>query len=183
MSVVAYHYCWNMKNKENLIWTLNSYFLRNGPQFNLIIYKNNPNNQVPYSREQKHVSVSDMSWPFQIAYEVDFRSLCTVTFLRKVDFLINNAHQNSQLYGTKNKKKDTQQRLQQFCLVIEKFRKLRLHPETKWKGRNSLEILYHDTDKSRVIGILFKQSILFIDFFFENQFHSQISRYVLSMDY
>ena len=62
----------NMKNMENLIWTLNSYFLRNGPQFNLIIYKNNPNNQVPYSREQKHVSVSDMSWPFQIAYEVDF---------------------------------------------------------------------------------------------------------------
>ena len=29
-----------------------------------------------------------MSWPFQIAYEGDFRSLCTVTFGQKVDFLI-----------------------------------------------------------------------------------------------
>ena len=46
MSVVAYHYGWNMKNMENLIWTLNSYFLKNGPQFNLIINKNNPNNEV-----------------------------------------------------------------------------------------------------------------------------------------
>ena len=75
------------------------------------------------------------------------------------------------------KKESTQQQLQQFCLVIEKFRKLRLHPEAKWKGRNSLEILYHDTDKSN--QILFWQSIPFIDFFFGNQFHSQISRYGL----
>ena len=28
-----------------------------------------------------------MSWPFQIAYEGDFRSLCTVTFGQKVDFV------------------------------------------------------------------------------------------------
>jgi hypothetical protein len=31
-----------------------------------------------------------MSWPFQIAYEGDFRSLCTVTFGQKVDFLNSN---------------------------------------------------------------------------------------------
>ena len=31
----------------------------------------------------------------------DFRSLCTVTFGQKVDFLISNARYNSQLYGTK----------------------------------------------------------------------------------
>ena len=35
----------------------------------------------------------------QIAYEGDFRSLFTVTFSQKVDFLIINAHQNSRLYG------------------------------------------------------------------------------------
>ena len=35
-------------------------------------------------------SVSDMSWPFQIAYEVGFRPLCTVTFGKKVDFLNSN---------------------------------------------------------------------------------------------
>ena len=29
---------------------------------------------------------------FQIAYEGDFRVLCTVTFWQKVDFLISNAH-------------------------------------------------------------------------------------------
>ena len=29
-----------------------------------------------------------MSWPFQIAYEGDFRSLCSVIFLQKVDLLI-----------------------------------------------------------------------------------------------
>ena len=29
---------------------------------------------------------------FQIAYEGDFWSLCTVTFGKKVDFLISNAH-------------------------------------------------------------------------------------------
>ena len=28
-----------------------------------------------------------------------YRSLCTVTFWQKVDFLISNAHQNSRLYG------------------------------------------------------------------------------------
>ena len=36
----------DMKNMENLIWTLNSYFLRNGSQFNLVINKNNPSIQV-----------------------------------------------------------------------------------------------------------------------------------------
>ena len=36
---------------------------------------------------------------FQIAYEGDFWSLCTVTFWKKVDFLISNAHKNSRLYG------------------------------------------------------------------------------------
>ena len=34
---------------------------------------------VVYSSEQK------LYWPFQIAYEGDFRSLCTVTFGQKVD--------------------------------------------------------------------------------------------------
>ena len=46
--------------------------------------------KLPYSREKKHVSISDMYWPFQIAYEGDFRSLCTVTFGQKVDFLNSN---------------------------------------------------------------------------------------------
>ena len=55
---------------------------------------------VPYSREQKHVSVSDMSLAFQIAYEGDFRSLCTVNFGQKVDFLNSNTCQCSRLYGT-----------------------------------------------------------------------------------
>ena len=55
---------------------------------------------IPYSREQKHVSVSDMPWPFQIAYEGDFRSLCTVTFGQKVGFLNSNTCQCSRLYGT-----------------------------------------------------------------------------------
>ena len=36
----------DMKNMENLIWTLNSYFLRNGSQFNLVINKNNPSIQA-----------------------------------------------------------------------------------------------------------------------------------------
>ena len=36
---------------------------------------------------------------FQIAYEVDLRSLCTVTFWQKVYFLISNTHLNSRLYG------------------------------------------------------------------------------------
>ena len=40
-----------------------------------------------------------MSWPFQIAYEWDFRILCTVTFGPKVDFLNSNADLNSRLYG------------------------------------------------------------------------------------
>ena len=31
-----------------------------------------------------------MSWPFQIAYEGDFRSLCSVIFGQKVDFLNSN---------------------------------------------------------------------------------------------
>ena len=53
---------------------------------------------IPYSREQKHVSVSDMSQPFQIAYEGDFRSLCTMTFGQKVDFLNSNTCQCSRLY-------------------------------------------------------------------------------------
>ena len=57
-------------------------------------------NCIPYSREQKHVSVSDMSWPFQIAYEGDFWSLFTVTFWQKVDFLISNPCKNLQLYGS-----------------------------------------------------------------------------------
>ena len=39
---------------------------------------------------KQHVSVSDMAWPFQIAYEGDFGSLCTVTFGQKVDFLNSN---------------------------------------------------------------------------------------------
>ena len=59
-------------------------------------------NNLPYSREQKHVSVSDMYWPFQIAYEGDFRSLCTVTFGLKVDFLNSNTCQCSRLYGTQS---------------------------------------------------------------------------------
>ena len=35
---------------------------------------------------------------FQITYEGDFRSLCTVTFWQKVDFLISKVHYNSWLY-------------------------------------------------------------------------------------
>ena len=31
-------------------------------------------------------------WPFQIAYEGDFRSLCTVSFWQKVTFLISNTN-------------------------------------------------------------------------------------------
>ena len=38
---------------------------------------------------------------FQIAYEGNFWSLCTVTFWKKDDFLISNMPYNSWLYGTK----------------------------------------------------------------------------------
>ena len=46
---------------------------------------------LPYSREYKPVSYWSTCRPFQISYEGDFRSLCTVTFWQKVDFLISNA--------------------------------------------------------------------------------------------
>ena len=48
---------------------------------------------VPYSGKYylARLVLKHMQGHFRIAYEDDFRSLCTVTFLQKVDFLTSNA--------------------------------------------------------------------------------------------
>ena len=45
---------------------------------------------LPWCREFYHISFRCTCMLFYIAYEGNFRSLCTVTFWQKVDFLISN---------------------------------------------------------------------------------------------
>ena len=64
--------------------------------FNQKFLTNKTNSWIEYRK----VSFRSRCRLLQIAYEVDFWSLCTVTFWQKVDFLISNTCYNWRLYGS-----------------------------------------------------------------------------------